>query len=155
MISLVGAIKCQFKAPPELHDLVQVSTTSTLTDQESRCLGYALVLLMDAVKRDGLRIDVIRPSIMFVDSDCISITSLSPCTMGLSIPLIVLPLHRWRAGPRSDEFLIVVILEELCHCVYQIHDESEVKGKVTDIYRQIDPSATRARLFQFFEDPQC
>lgn len=54
---------------------------------------------------------------------------------GNYMPLIIYPLHKFRALHFPDFTILTVALEELCHCFFMENDEEKVKYIVLDVAR--------------------
>ena len=54
--------------------------------------------------------------------------------LGQFVPLVALPLHLIRQKEEySADFVMLILLEELCHCFYQIRNEYLVKTKALSV----------------------
>lgn len=138
---------------PFFKDIIQNSTTCILDPRILQCYGTALDLLAEAIKKDSIDMSTCSVCVMFTDHEVNSFTTIPPTTQGVFLSLIVYQVDRWKSKQFNDTQIVLVLLEELVHYMYQIRDESLVKDKVTEIIQLGNPGVTKIGLYSQFNDP--
>lgn len=139
---------------PIMESKLQFASTIKLTDIEINCMDMAMHLMEQALIRDNMAHLDIRAAVYFTDDGSLSLSFAGDQYMGMFQRVIIFPVGRWRRKNLSVGNIITVMLEELCHCFYQVTDEDLVKDLVTSITQFLAPGCTRRQLYGIFEDPQ-
>lgn len=134
-------------------ETIQVGATCELTDAEIRAFDSAMALLYGGLQTDRMYPPVRRAIIYFIGEDSFTLSLPNPLTYGGYASIIIYPVSRWRAKCFSNNQMVVVMLEELCHCFYDIRDEYLVKEKVTALIRREFPNMTLNSLYVGFNIP--
>lgn len=130
------------------HDgIIEVSSTCELTPAEILCFDKALYLVEKALKDEGNYSRDHHANVFFVNNDAVTFLYTNPHTMGVHQGIVLYFVHRWRANQLSEQEVLVAMLEELCHCLWHIHDELIIKEKVAAIARPLIPNASVETLY--------
>ena len=134
-------------------ETIQVSATCELTEAEIRAFDSAMALLYGGLLADGIYPPVRRAIVYFIGEDSFTLSLPNPLTYGGYTSIIIYPVNRWRAKRFSNNQMVVIMLEELCHCFYDIYDEYIVKEKVTALIQREFPRMTLNSLYVGFSVP--
>lgn len=75
-------------------------------------------------------------NIVFTDNTAIRCKETNKNVGGYICKIIIYQVNTWRNLKNiTDELLIAIFLEELCHMIFNIDDEVEVKYKVYDVMK--------------------
>lgn len=158
-MQLIGAGKYTISRNADLiasmhhSNIIRTSAKCQLTDEEINCFDIAVSLLKQALIDDGMFPPKEYAIVFFYDEDIISIKVCEPLEQGAHANMIFYPVHHWRRENYAHNDLVVIMLEELCHCFWQIQDEYIVKQKVTSIIQRNHPNLTMDSLFARFHIP--
>lgn len=135
--------------PQILVNQITQCTTCAFLPEEIQAIGWAYQALAIAAEKDPQFCKLIDAAIFFFDNDEVAITiEDAPSVRGHFLPTILIPLHRWRASQYGSKQILVIMLEELCHCFFLIRDELEVKKKVTEVFQYIRPGTNINELYR-------
>lgn len=126
-----------------MNKYVEINTTTNLNQQMGEYFTCCFKLISDQLKKENA-LSIKKVHCIITDRDTIEVKSDSN-ERGLYMELCVFLVHRWKKYNRVQIFTI--ILEELCHCIWRIEDEVEVKHKVVEVYKQMLPSITIDKLY--------
>lgn len=125
------------KAPSTIGDLFTATGTVYLTKQELDEFYYALLLVEEQLNKDNIDMKTIHPFIIiFTANGSFTVESKSKLLGGVTIGTIIYVMD----FIRSLQFLnyrLAIYIEELCHHLWNICDETEVKYKVLQIMHQM------------------
>lgn len=132
--------------------IISVSSNVELTKQEIESVNTALKLIHAASER-GYDLPSSRHAhVFFIGQDSITI-ELEENVCGIYAPIIVYPVNKWREKKMGQDDIVVILLEEMCHFLWEIQDEYEVKQRVLSLVRIAIPEMTLERLYRRFSVP--
>ncbi len=132
--------------------IITVSSNIELTKLEIEAVNTALKLIHAAAER-GYDLPKTRCAhVFFIGQDSITI-ELEENVCGIYAPIIVYPVNKWREKGMGQDDIIVILLEELCHFLWEIRDEYEVKQRVLSLVRIALPEMTLDSLYRRFSIP--
>lgn len=142
------AISFHFPALPiSLRNRVFFVSTCALTPKEETVFSTALSVLAYALSEDKTVNPKLWVNVYIIDRDTVSFTLDNPKDYGLHVPLILLPIHRWRASNYNSLGMYACILEEFCHHFWCIRDEVDVKLKTFSLIQRIFPTIQFSDLY--------
>ena len=136
--------------PDNLKGLIASVADCGLTPREMAFCYGALRDLGEYVKTHPLP-PSIGCCILFSDKDEITLAEEEECLLGEALSLAVIQLGRIRrSGPGYEKWLRFVLLEEVCHILYAVRNEYQVKEIVAEVLNQNPKS--HVDLHEFFPD---
>lgn len=131
--------------PTNLENQISINTIVDIERRE----GVQLYLAMRAISQLMLQGVTAQgfANVYFVDTDELCLVQNDTLNGGCFLPLVIFPLHRWRALRMTDLQMLTVMLEELCHSLFLIRDELAVKHMVTKAVQQLYPNLTIQKLY--------
>ena len=150
---LLGDIIKPLPVPPALQERIFGLRNCLLQRREYDFALHALELLAEYSKTHPFRFGG-RVYLFVVKDSHVPIRQINPSVLGTSCGLAVVHMDRIRAGSNgnnSAEMLVLILLEELCHILYDVRDEHRVKEIVCDIanigYHWVTPHLWRPSMF--------
>lgn len=142
----------------ESHPIVKqcmlFASTVTLSEPEINAFDFAFSLFEQAVSSENLVLPSIPVAVYLTSDGSFSLQFVNNADLALYQRMIVIAVDRWRVLGLHPLFISVILLEELCHCFWDISDESLVKDKVVSIFQQQLPFLDRNYLYAPFENPR-
>lgn len=122
-----------------------VTYTIELTELETKIFEYAIGLVANKLKQEGIKnSDLRKVNIFFIPYWKYTInaksTSENDFNYGTHFKVITYSVNAWREKMITDDLLLIIMLEELCHCFWNIDDEYLVKLKIQEVIRQDLPN---------------
>lgn len=119
-----------------LKGKISITPLCQLTEAEENAFAHAIIALEKQLKYENMT-DLPKANIIFTLEDGITL-KLDTHVLGNYVPgLIIYPIKKWRDKNMQGNSLIVIMLEELCHCFWQEYDEVKVKHIVMKVLRNI------------------
>jgi hypothetical protein len=129
----------RFYVRPELIPKIEIGGCQ-LTDVEIEVFNISLKILYQQLIDDKISFDSLPKSkCIFFDKDTLELDFQNDNVLGTYLIFIIYRMNRIRNNERYNQNpygLILVFLEELCHCYYNIDDETAVKHKVLKIIQK-------------------
>lgn len=125
--------------PASLKSRIQLVTTCTFTTREIVIFSNAFQVFAGYIAGNQDIKPEAHLTALFLDKDDFSLALEGQSDFGLSLSIVIYPLHRWRAVNIGNQCMYACIFEELCHYFFSISDEIAVKYKVAEIMRIIFP----------------
>lgn len=119
---------------------ISFQSACELTEKEKEFFELAFRLLTQYVENGHpLPFDGLRTNIVVIDSDEVTFVNTDEKSLGQHTSMVYYFIHKIRQKPKVHEaHYMATILEELCHALYLITDETEVKETVLEIVNQMD-----------------
>lgn len=118
---------------------IEVIAYFPLNETEAQKLSVAFHAIERQLQKENFSPQAIPKARMFLTQNGEIHFSLTHGVMGNCSPYwIVFPIQRWRDEQIQDNRLIVIMVEEMCHWIWQEFDEIKVKHKVIEVIRKID-----------------
>lgn len=133
--------------PPSLQNRIYLLSTCDLSPAEILVFTQAFAVFSIVLESDASVNPNIWANVVIMDRDTISLTLDNPADRGVHAPMILLPIHRWRAAKYNALGMYACIFEELCHHFWCIRDEIAVKKKVFSIIQIIYPNLQFSDLY--------
>lgn len=133
--------------PKSLQERITSHTTCALSDHEIELFHVAYALIDKQLQTGDTFPGDPHLNVAYIDRDDLSILFSDQKMVGCFLALIVYPIHKWRALRMNDLKILTCILEELCHGLWSISDETAVKTKVHEIVKLLYPNITREQLY--------
>lgn len=127
------------KAPIVIGKHISFRSTCGLTEFEIHLFELAFQLLKQYAENGHPIRDDMRVNVAVIDKDEIVFENPADKSFGCHMNWVFYYIHRIRQKPKAHEVhYMATILEELCHALYLITDETEVKKTVLEIVNQMD-----------------
>lgn len=132
-------VSVRLKAPWTIANHISFRSTCELTKLEVHFFELSFQLLGQYAENGHPIRDDLRVNIAVIDKDEISFTNVVDKSLGCYMGWVFYYIHRIREKPKVHEsHYMATILEELCHALYLITDETEVKKTVLEIVNQME-----------------
>ena len=147
---LSGKIECY--TPEKTKERVTLLTTCILNSTECQAVSLAFIAIDRAIFPGNIpAIPDIHVNIIFYCEDEI-VFEMDDLGFGFFGNMILLPVHRWRSERHCVERIAYTIIEELCHCFFNIRDEVAVKEKTVELLRSVGVSMAWSLPYQLVSE---
>lgn len=123
---------------PRFFDKISVSYDGGSEPKELEVFELALSLVAQLADRSSPIPHIIPPNVHFLET-CSPTFTLDDDMFGCFYQAIIFPVAKWRKDGLSKAKMLIVMVEELCHAVWQIPDGPPIEEKVTEVFHQIYP----------------
>lgn len=143
-----------FKRPHSYFDgYLSFASSIELLPHEAECMDSCLDMMEGALRTDGFGHPPLHAAVFFTANGDLSLSFQHSHYLGMHQSSIIFAVERWRKLCLDTTQIMVIMMEEFCHCFYLIWDEDFVKEKVTQIFGIYFPGISRSSLYKRFEDP--
>lgn len=126
------------KIPKSLSSILEVVSTFPLHEREAFLLLDALESVEKQFLKDKLEDMKIARTTIIITSDGDVLLSIPKGSFGHYMnQIIIYPVERWRNEKANNLQILTCYIEELCHCIWYLYDEKDVKYKVWEIVQNI------------------
>lgn len=139
---------------PIVKQSMMFASTVTLSESEIYAFDFAFTLFEQAVSSENIALPSVPVAVYLTSDGSFSLRFVNNSDLALYQRMIVIAVDRWRSLCLQPLFVSVILLEELCHCFWNISDESLVKDKVVSLFHQQLPFLDRTFLYAPFQNPQ-
>lgn len=123
----------------ELKNKIEMLFTYALNEHEAKVLYIGLEQLSIQLEKEKIT-NIPEISCIFTKDGEVSMDIDSENVLAVNTNrMCIYAIDSWRQSGGSDVLILMVFLEELCHVIWNITDEIEVKYKVFDILKRIWP----------------
>lgn len=138
---LNGHILKSFKTPKFFKNKISIVYDEELNSDELICFDSALALVNRMVEISPPANTLLSINFYFIGNKT---TALYPNfdnddILGVFCQSVFFPVWRWRMRSLSQDIILFVMVEEICHAVWQIPDGPQIEEKVTEVFRLIRP----------------
>lgn len=123
---------------PRFFDKISISYDGEEPPKELEILEPALALVSQMVESAPSVPQSLMPNVYFLESNLLTF-EIDDDALGCFHQAIFFPVEKWRTLKLSKDAILFVMVEELCHAVWQVPDGPPVEEKVTEVFRQICP----------------
>lgn len=119
--------------------IIEVIPYYTLNEIEVKNLCTAFLAIEKQLQNEKFDPSLVPKAQLFLTKDGCIEYKLEKGVMGNCVPYwVVFPIERWRTEKIQDNRLAIIMIEELCHWIWQEFDETKVKYKVVEVLQNID-----------------
>ncbi|MDP4144166.1 MAG: hypothetical protein Q8936_06720 [Bacillota bacterium] len=126
--------------PKILENKIEFRTTTNLEEYDAKLFTYALMKLEEQILAEHLDLDNVPKAFAIFTEDGEIEISLPEGVLGVNTHLLIYTVQRWKSYNITEPFKVSVFLEEMCHWLWNIEDETEVKYKIFEILKNIYPN---------------
>ncbi|AXO97173.1 hypothetical protein [Bacillus anthracis] len=138
MPKLEGAVPSKLPiAPPDLQNKIRITATYEITEREAFLYHRALKGLDLQLKEQGVDYSKLPEATAIFTRDGKFTILPDGDELGYKTCLLIYCVQKWRDVSYTDEGLLIIFLEELCHHFLNIDDEEIVKHKVVEVINRI------------------
>lgn len=134
-------------------DTFQIFSKVVITDEEAILYGRVLLALQEICEKEKItKEDIGKAAIIFSDNGSFgfNITEDDGNTFGYRMNLIIYAMDKIRNAKQSCAlFKMIIFAEELAHFVWPMLNEVEIKTKVVEILKPIEPDISLELLKSF------
>ena len=123
---------------PRFFDGIPVVYDGENEPKELEIFEIAMALVARLIDSSSTSLNILLPNIYFLETDSPEFT-LSDDMLGCFHQAIIFPVTKWRTLDLSDFKILFVMVEELCHAIWQIPDGPPIEAKVTKVFQQLCP----------------
>ncbi|MCR1952883.1 hypothetical protein NSA50_17925 [Clostridium sp. DSM 100503] len=125
--------------PELLIGKLEFRSTTSLEEYDAKLFSYSLTKIVEQMIEDKIDLkNVPRTSAVFTDYGQLDLI-FEEDTLGTNLNLIVYAVKKWEDLHADEQAKVFIFLEEMCHWIWNITDEVEVKYKVIEILKRIYP----------------
>lgn len=103
--------------------------------KEIEYLELAMVLISILIKDSPPPIPLLSLNIYFLDKEPAKFSFYDENVLGCYNQFIFFPVTHWRKHHLMPDEMLVVIIEELCHAIWQIPDGPLIENKVEEVFK--------------------
>ena len=133
-----GRTITNFSVPKFFDNCISVSYCGREEPEEIEILNLAISLVVQTAEKSFPSLPVLPLNIYFLESNSLTFT-LDNSILGCFHPIIVFPVELWRTAGLSKDKILFIMVEELCHAIWQIPDGPPIERKVTEVFQEILP----------------
>ena len=138
-VEIKETVPISIKAPAMIGKHISFRSTCELTELEIKYFELAFRLMRQYAENGHPIREDIRVNIAVIDKDEIVFYNPADKSLGCHMNWVFYYIHRIRQKPKAHEaHYMAMILEELCHALYLITNETEVKKTVLEIVNQME-----------------
>lgn len=133
-MNIKGTVSVSMKCPMKIANHISFRSTCVLYEREAKLFELCFRLLNQYAESGHPIQQDLNVNIAVIDKDEIAFENTSDKSLGCQMHWVFYYIHRLRNKPAvHDAHYVATILEELCHALYLITDENEVKKVVLEI----------------------
>lgn len=135
------------QVPKTFEKKLEFRTTTNLKEYDAKLFAYVLTVLEKQVLKENLDLNKVPKAFaIFTDNGEIKI-SIPKGILGINVHLLTYAIKRFEYYELAEVFKVSVFLEELCHWLWNIEDEIEVKYKIFEIIKEIYPDIKFEQIY--------
>lgn len=138
---------------PRIADKIILSATAPLPDTISCALYNVFRAVADQLEKENRIFGSMPINCLFLAEDSFTI-ALDGSERAIGLRLAVYPLPNLVPLVGTDS-LYMILAEELCHLIWDIHDETLVNFKVLEVLRNLHPQLSLADLYSATAVAEC
>lgn len=126
-----------FEVPMFFSGKMAIITDSALSEQELASFKIALFFVAETIELSPPPIDLLSLNVYFCNSREMVFTCGpdNEIILGSYDQIIVYPVYKWREKRLSRWAMLLPMIEELCHAIWQLPDGPTLEEKVTEVLR--------------------